>query len=191
MPTVPLATCARLRGIHPKTLHYWLKAAHLPLAPHPTDARIRCVAEEHLLEVARLHSRSLPDLPGASVLDGHPAPALREEQAKPLPAHGAVPAHLAASLSAPSAALADLIQQLAQLETHVATLQQHLTGLALELLQERTGCSEQRLSALEALLSQTLGGGKHPSRPRWRVFLIPPLLQSLACCLRKCEPVPA
>src|SRR6266699_1556940 len=34
---------ARLR-IHPKTLHYWLKQAHVPLAAHPTDARISCQA---------------------------------------------------------------------------------------------------------------------------------------------------
>ena len=38
MATVSVATGARLLGIHPKTLHQWLKAAEFPLAAHPTDA---------------------------------------------------------------------------------------------------------------------------------------------------------
>ena len=62
MAILPVATGARLLGIHPKTLHHWLKEANLPLAAHPTDARIKCVAEEHLQEVARRHGRPLPDL---------------------------------------------------------------------------------------------------------------------------------
>ena len=151
MATVPLATGARLLGIHPKTLRHWLNTAHLPLAPHPTDARIRCVAQAALLEVARLHSRPLPDLCSVPALDRYAASSLAEEQAKPLPSNEAEPA-----------ALADLIQQLAHLETHVATLQQQLAGLALELLQERTGRSEQRLRTLEALVSQTLGSFQAP-----------------------------
>jgi hypothetical protein len=63
MATFPLATCARMLGIHPKTLHHWLKEANLPLAAHPTDARIKCVVEEHLLEVAKRHGRPLPLFP--------------------------------------------------------------------------------------------------------------------------------
>ncbi len=50
MTTVPVATGARLLGIHPKTLRNWLTTAHLPMIVHPTNARIRCVAQEHLLE---------------------------------------------------------------------------------------------------------------------------------------------
>jgi hypothetical protein len=162
MATFPVATGARLLGIHPKTLHHWLKAAEFPLAAHPTDARLKCVAEEHLLELARQHGRPLPDLSSAPALDGYAASGLGEEQAKPLPAVASEPASLAASLSAPSASLTDLIQQLSQLHTHVATLQQQLVGLALELLQERTGRSEQRLRPLEALVSQTLGSFQAP-----------------------------
>ena len=69
MATVPLATGARLLGIHPKTLRHWLTTAHLPLVAHPTDARIRCVAQEALLEVANLHSRPLPDLSSGATLE--------------------------------------------------------------------------------------------------------------------------
>jgi hypothetical protein len=159
MVTFPLGTCARLLGIHPKTLRHWLKAANLPLFFHPTDARIRCVAEEYLLEVARLHRRPLPDLTSAAGLSGHAAPGLREEQAKPLPAHEAAPAHWAAALSAPSAALAELLQQLSQVHIQLATLQHQLTGLTLAFLQERTGHVahqlEQRLPSLEGSVPQS------------------------------------
>jgi len=146
MTTVPLATGARLLGIHPKTLRHWLITAHLPVVVHPTDARIRCVAQEHLLEIARRHSRPLPDLSSARALDGDTASAfLADEQAEPLPAYQAEPA-----------SLADLLQQLSHLQTQVATLQHHLLQFILELLQERTGDSEQWGRPLEALVSQPL-----------------------------------
>lgn len=162
MATFPVALGARLLGIHPKTLRHWLKAAEFPLAAHPTDARLKCVAEEHLLELARQHGRPLPALSSAAALDGYATAGLGEEQAQPLPAHEAESASLAASLSAPCASLADLIQQLSQLQTHVATLQHQLAGLALELLQERTGRDAQRLRTLEALASQTLESFQPP-----------------------------
>jgi transposase len=160
MTTVPLATGAHLLGIHPKTLRHWLTTAHLPLAPHLTDARIRCVAEGDLLEVARLHSRPLPHLSSAAGLDRDAASAVAAEQVKPLPAHETAPAQRAA----PCASLADLLQLLSQTQIQVATLQQQLTGLALELLQERTGRSEQRLCTLERLVSQTLESFQTPQQ---------------------------
>ncbi len=45
MTLLLVADGARLLGIHPKTLCHWLKEANLPLVPHPTDARIKCVTE--------------------------------------------------------------------------------------------------------------------------------------------------
>ena len=78
------------------------------------------------------------------------------------------------------------------MQTQVATLQHHLVRLTLELLQEQTADSEQRLRPLEALVSQTLGPLHAPQQTAlWRVFLMPPLLQSVVCCLPKCEPVHA
>jgi hypothetical protein len=59
MTLLPVADGARLLGIHPKTLHHWLKEANLPLATHPTDARVKCVTEEHLQQIASLHERPL------------------------------------------------------------------------------------------------------------------------------------
>jgi DNA-binding transcriptional MerR regulator len=151
MTLLPVADAARLLGIHPKTLHHWLKAANLPLTVHPTDARIRCVLPEHLLEVARWHGRPLPDLASVPALEREAASSLAQAHIKPLPAHEAAPA-----------SLSDVLQQLAQLHTHVATLQHQLAGLALELLQERTEHYEQRLHTLEALASQTLESFQGP-----------------------------
>ena len=156
MTLFPVTTGARPLGIHPKTLHHWLTAAKFPLAAHPSDARLKCVTEAHLLALASLHDRPLPALSSAATRDGYAAAGLAEEQAKPLPAHAAAPIHGAAWLSAPSTALAELLQQLAQLQTQVASLQHHLTALALEFLQERTGHSDQRLPPLEGLVSQSL-----------------------------------
>jgi hypothetical protein len=158
MATVPVATGARMLGIHPKTLHHWLKEANLPLAAHSTDARIKCVAEEHLLEVARLHRRPLPDLPAAPLLDGFSASSLQEEQATPLPENRAETDPPAAFMSAPSASLADLIQRLSCLEAKMVTLQEQLAQLALALLQERERTVEHRIAALESLIQPLVGG---------------------------------
>ena len=164
MATVPLATGARLLGIHPKTLRHWLITAHLPLVPHPTDARIRCVAQEDLLEMASLHSRPLPDLSSVPALEKDTASSLAEARAMPLPAYQAEHTYCAAALAAPAASLAELLQQLSHLHTQVATLQHHLVRFTLELLQERTGDSEQRLRPLEALMSQPLESLQAPQQ---------------------------
>ncbi len=158
MATFPVATGARLLGIHPKTLHHWLGEANFPLAAHPTDARIKCVAEEHLLEVARRHGRPLSDLAEAPRLYRRSAPASREEQAKPLSAHEAELDHSAALLSAPSTPEVDLIQRLSCLETKIVTLQEQLAQLALVLLQERERTVEHRIAALESLIQPLVGG---------------------------------
>jgi len=149
MTILPVATGARLLGIHPKTLHHWLGEAHFSLAAHPTDARVKCVAEEHLLEVARRHGRPLPDL--LSV------PGSREEQARTLPVHEAQPDRPAALLPASSASLADLLQKLPCLETKIAILQEQLAQLTLALLHERERTVESRLAALESFVQVLVG----------------------------------
>jgi hypothetical protein len=140
MMTVPVATGARLLGIHPKTLRHWLTTAHLPLVVHPTDARIRCVTQAALLEVASLHSRPLPDLSPGATLEQDTASGGAAESP-----HGA-----------PAASLADMLHQLSQVQAHVATLQHYLVRLTLDLLHERTGDSDQRFQTLEALVSHPL-----------------------------------
>lgn len=165
MATFPVATGARMLGIHSKTLHHWLKEAKLPLVPHPTDARMSCVAEEHLLEVARQHGRPLPDLPFAARQSGPSAPESREEQACCWPAHEVPSVPSAAVLSPPSAALTDLIQRLSCLETRVVTLQEQLAQLALALLHERERTVESRIAALEAVVQPLVGTHRLPDVP--------------------------
>lgn len=167
MATFPVATGARLLGIHPKTLHHWLKAANVPLAAHPTDARIRCLAEGDLLEVAKLHGRPLPDLSSVAALEQDTVSGGAAEFAH----------------SVPSASLADVLHQLSQVQAHVATLQHHLVRLTLELLQERTEDSAQRvqpsdalvphpLASLQPLQQATMGNPSSPS-PRPEPCLLP------------------
>jgi hypothetical protein len=134
MTLLPLRQGCALLGIDPKTLRHWVQQANLSLYPHPNDARIKCVTSEHIERLAALHHRPV-DVP-AVLAQVHPAEAsaaLLPE--KPVP-------HVEP----------DLLSKLAHLETQVALVQQHLAGLALELLQERTQRYEQRLHTLEARL---------------------------------------
>ncbi len=157
MAILPLADCSRLLGIHPKTLHHWLKQANIPLAAHPTDARINCLTEEHVQQLASQHGRPL-QLPASSALSaGACAPDSSGEQAPVSPENKADPFLPASSLSAFFPQEADLIQKLSSLETKVLTLQEQLAQLALALLQERDRNVERRITALETVM-QEFGG---------------------------------
>jgi hypothetical protein len=133
-------------------LHRWLKAAEFPLAAHPTDARLKCVAEDHLRELARRHSRPLP--PGAEVLTSP------EDPTGSLPTHEASLAPLAAGRPPAASPQAGLIEHLISLETRIVTLQEQFTQLALALLEEREQGYEQRISTLEALVRSALAGAQ-------------------------------
>ncbi len=150
MTTLPVADGARLLGIHPKTLHYWLKQAHVPLAAHPTDARISCVEWEHVQQVANLHGRPLQS-PAAV------RPVASPGQAPPSPENEAEHLPLAQALPPSCPPETDLLQKLSNLETRVAQLSDQVAQLALLLLQERDRTVERRLCALEALLAQLAG----------------------------------
>lgn len=125
--------CALL-GIDPKTLRQWMQQAHLPVHPHPTDARLKCVTNEQLEQLAALHHRPL-DLPAALAQSHSP-------QAAPTP----VPQQFFPQEQP------ELLSKLAQVETQLALVQQQLAALTLELLQERTERHAQRLHTLETFL---------------------------------------
>lgn len=150
MTTLSLADGAHLLGIHPKTLHHWLKEAQIPLVVHSQDARIKCVGEEHLHQVAQLHGRpfSLAAMirPGASQ---GPSASPPTSVAESLPTAQTWPIRQPPE--------ADLLQKLSRLETTVATLQEQLAQLALALLQERERSVERRLAALETLTAEFVG----------------------------------
>jgi hypothetical protein len=163
MTLFPLTDCCAMLGIDPKTLRHWLKHANLPLAAHPTDARIKCLTLEHVQQLASLHARPLQSPVSAS-------PVLGSFQEQASPKQESETAHVQATHVLPSSFLqaADLIQRLSCLETQVSTMQQQLAQLALELLQERTLRYEQRLHTLEALI--------HPPQ---RQEGLPPALQTM------------
>jgi len=155
MTLLPVADGARLLGIHPKTLHHWLKEAHLPLATHPRDARITCVTQEHLQQVARLHGRPLQ---ASGPLDAASPPLVPSQVSVPHgPENEEESASTACSFLPSSQSEADLTQKLSGLETKIATLQEQIAQLTLALLQERERSVEQRLTALESLMLAFIG----------------------------------
>lgn len=121
MTIIPQNECCQMLGIHPKTLRHWLAHAQMPFTTHPTDARLRCLTQAQVQQLAALHGRPL-----ASPLTAPPA---QEQEAVP----PAVPAPLGSS----GQAATDLSQSLARLQAQVATMQEQLTQLALEVLRER------------------------------------------------------
>lgn len=141
MTLLPLIDCSQMLAIDAKTLRHWLRQANIPLHPHPSDARVKCLMMEHVRHLAVLHGRTLK-----------PA----EVPTMPLLATDSDMALVQASALHPET---DLLAKLSQLETQVSIMQQHLAGLALELLQERTLRYEQRLQTLERLLGPT----QHPA----------------------------
>jgi hypothetical protein len=152
MALIPLIDCYELLDIDPKTVRTSLKRAGIALTPHPTDARIKCLTTEQIELLAAMHSRLLR--PG---VDGLPCAsegvtarrASSYADAPPEPAVGASPRTSQEDMS--------LFQKLAILETRVIQLSDHLSGLALTLLQQRDHSIERRISTLETVMRELLG----------------------------------
>ncbi len=155
MTPFSVADGARLLGIHPKTLCHWLKQANIPSAAHPADARIKCVTEEDLHQVASLHGRPLQ----SSVLGDAVSPSSVPSQVQALsgPENEREPAFTASSFPLSHLHEADQIQRLASLETRMLTLQEQMAQLTLALLKERERSVEHRLTTLESFLQPLLG----------------------------------
>ena len=114
MTLIALTDCCLHLGIDPKTLRCWLKTARLAAVLHPYDARIKCLTDAQLADLARLHDRRLPDTADLALVAAASAPA---------------------SSPSASAEVAALRQQVVQLQSQILTLQTQLTDLALSLLQ--------------------------------------------------------
>jgi len=152
MALIPLIDCYELLDIDPKTLRTSLKRACIALTPHPTDARIKCLTTEQIELLAAMHSRLLrpavDGLAGASG-GGTAQRASWHADAPPDPSVGASPLTSQEDIS--------LFQKLSILETRVIQLSDHLTGLALVLLQQRDHSIERRISTLETVMTDLLG----------------------------------
>lgn len=136
-------------AIDPKTLRQWLQQANMPLQAHPIDARLKCLTAEQVWQLARVHARPIHHNASAEPARAEPSQEVRlGKDGTPLS-----PALLQE---------ADLVEKVAHLETEVATMQHHLTQLAIALLQERERRYAGRLQALEVLLHPT---GNPPLSP--------------------------
>lgn len=172
MTLFPLIDCSKMLTIDPKTLRSWLLQAKMPLHPHPTDARVKCLSLEQVSHLAAISGRVLafPTNRARSLVEASPLGELEE------PIHSTI-----ASQNAPLPILcppllqgSDLIKKLTHLETQVATLQEQLVHLTRELVDERQHGTERSLHASQALLQpmaeQVKPDGKgrrlHPAEQR-------------------------
>jgi hypothetical protein len=147
--------CCTLLGINPKTLRQWMRQAQVQFAPHPTDARLKCLTAAQVQQLAAQHARPLPW--PTSTPPGLPeALPVADNQMTLLPSVG--------SHSATLTEVAALTQQVVHLQRSVMTMQEQITALVLEVARDR-----QRLGILEALVQPLLA-----SAPR------PPLVQQMS-----------
>jgi len=122
----------------------------MQFSTHPADARLKCLTQEQVQQLATLHARALQMAPDPSLALSEEVTPLasspgdlagaQENEAPPLSPTRSLPEE------------AELRKTVGVLEAKVLTLQEQMTQLALELLRERTERYEQRLRTLEALL---------------------------------------
>jgi hypothetical protein len=142
--------CCTMLGIGPKTLRNWLRHATMQFSTHPIDARLKCLTEEQVQQLATLHARPLQMAPDPSLAF--------PQVVTPLAASPKNTAVAQESSAPPISSTSSLLEEtelrktVGVLSAKVLTLQEQMTQLALELLRERTERYEQPLSALEALL---------------------------------------
>lgn len=136
MTAVPFTQVAHMLAVDAKTLRQWIKQSNLELTPHSTDARIKCLTIEQVHLLASLHGKDLP-------LPSEPCTGGRE------------PNVVASQVSPVAVYWIDLLDKLTRLEAQVASQQEQIAHLALQLLLEREQRTEQRLLALEAVLAST------------------------------------
>jgi len=130
--------CCSVLGIDPKTLRQWMRQAHVQFAPHPTDARLKCLAQAQVQQLAAQHARPLP-----WPITSPPRPPDAEPPSEPSPTLTEVAA---------------TTQQLAHLQRSLITAQEQVTALVLEVARDR-----QRLGVLEALVRHLLGSTPLPA----------------------------
>jgi hypothetical protein len=129
--------CCSVLGIDPKTLRQWMRQAHLQFAPHPTDARLKCLTQAQVQQLATQHARPLP----------WPTPTLAGlPEASPPVDTQTMPTDVTV-----------LTGHLAHLQRSVITLQEQVTALVLEVARDR-----QRVGVLEALAQHLLASAPLP-----------------------------
>ena len=165
MTLLPFLDCCSLLGVDPKTFRLWLKAAHLSCTAHPTDARLKCLTRTQLQHLADLHGRSLP----ASLPVEEVGPA-SSAQTTFAPAR---PPGSSTEMPVPDA---DLRHQLCLLQARLATLEAHVTELALALVRERSSPKQEPpLTPAPTSQSCTPALAPHSGSPLPSVITTPPV----------------
>jgi hypothetical protein len=168
MTLIAQHVCCSLLGIDPKTLRRWLVLAQISWLPHPTDARRRCLTPAHLQYLAAIHQRPLT-VPLAEP-ESHPT-----DDPNPVPIDDA----------SASSSIAQLRDQVSQLQATIITLQQQLTQLTLDQLQERTPCPEPAASIphvppTQEKIEPFSSHGKSPHSRKGRPRELVPLIEATA-----------
>ncbi|BCL83607.1 hypothetical protein ccbrp13_60720 [Ktedonobacteria bacterium brp13] len=137
--TFPFTLCCQLLGVDPKTLRHWLAEASIEPTNPPTDSRLKLLTLEQIYQLAVLYRRPITP----------PADPSGEAQREATLLQGG-------ELSPPRSEEAAMLQQkLTQLEGRLATVCDHLTHLALLLVQQ-----QQRQIALVEPLLHTMEGNQ-------------------------------
>jgi hypothetical protein len=147
MTLLSFADCCLWLGVDPKTLRLWLKAANLSCCLHPSDARLKCLTPSQLQHLADLHGRCLP----------HPLPGtgLESTSCSSVSPPCSQTASAAGSEALMPSADADLRHQFMLLQAQVATLQGHVTELALALVREREARWQEHTTQIKTSLSSS------------------------------------
>lgn len=137
--TFPFTLCCQLLGVDPKTLRHWLAEASIEPTHPPTDSRLKLLTLEQIYQLAILYRRPITPPADPSGEAQREATLLQEGE-----------------LSPPRSEEAAMVQQkLTQLEGRLATVCDHLTHLALLLVQQ-----QQRQIALVEPLPHPLEGNQ-------------------------------
>jgi hypothetical protein len=131
MSIMSLADSCRLLAIDAKTLHRWLRLAHISVQAHPFDARLKCVTSEQVQHLATTHRRTLP----ASLEQPFPA-APSAPSNPPYVSAAFVCSSVVSEVSGP---ITELTLQMGSLQAQVALLQQQLALLTEHLQKEQPG----------------------------------------------------
>lgn len=129
MPLLSLADSCRLLAIDARTLHRWLRLAHISVQAHPIDARFTCLTSDQVQHLAAMHRRTLPES------SEPPFPVACS--ASSIPSDGNTASVCSCVRSAASGPITELTRQPGSLHAQIAALQHHLTLLTEQVKHEQ------------------------------------------------------
>ena len=144
MTIISLVESCRLLAIDAKTLHRWLRLAHISVQAHPFDARLKCLTSEQVQHLAATHRRTLLES-GEQLFPAAPSAPSIPSDVRPASVCSCV-------VSEVSGPITQLTQQLGSLQAQVAVLQHQLVLLTEQLQKEQ----QWRTSVIKTFESNSL-----------------------------------